>query len=474
MRVLFVSPRTVATERPVQHWLPVGFPYIGAALKQAGHEVAVFDRYARMADLGTDLETLDAAMLQLVREWQPDIIGLSTVTPLIADTVHCAGILRSVSSGLLIAGGHHATALPALTLERIPELDHVVQGEGERVLVRLAAGEAVLSIPGLWSRTPAGVGGLPPEQIACLDELPFPDLSLFDMPFYTRRGTNMIRGHFLSTTSLLTSRGCSRRCAFCTESLTYGAGVRFHSPAYVADMVEAVLGRYPQIEAIYFHDNDFMIDRSRVEAICREFLRRGLQRRFGWAVQARVDRLDRDILLLMRQAGCLGLELGVEASSQAALDQFGKGSTVDQNLAAIRLCQEQGISVHAYMLTQVVGETLSELEFRLQWLKQADPTSFSWSPLRLYPGSRMYQERGANGFFETNLWTEQAVQQYFATDFCSDLDPQIRRQWMEKYFEPFNKRHHRLHQMKVNSCLKWPAIAASFLQRRWQRWLSGS
>lgn len=474
MRVLFITPRTTAAERPTQHWLPVGFPYIGAALRQAGHEVAVFDRYARMAELGTEPAVLDDAMLKLVREWQPEIVGLGTVTPLIADTVHCANILRAVFPGVLIAGGHHATALPGLTLDRIPELDHVVQGEGEQVLTRLASGQSAATIPGLWSRGPFGIGGLPPEQIACLDELPFPDLSLFDMKFYTRRGTNMIRGHFLSTTSLLTSRGCSRRCAFCTESLTYGAGVRFHSPAYVADMVEAVLGRYPQIEAIYFHDNDFMLDRSRVESICREFLRRGLQRRFGWAVQARVDRLDRNILRLMRQAGCLGLELGVEASSQAILDQFGKGSTVDQNLTAIRLCQEQGISVHAYMLTQVAGETLADLEFRLQWLKQANPTSFSWSPLRLYPGSRLYREQGETGFFETNPWTEQTVKQYFETDFCSDLDPMIRRQWMGRHFEPFNKRHHRLHQMRVNSCLKWPAIAALFLKRRYQRWLTGS
>jgi radical SAM superfamily enzyme YgiQ (UPF0313 family) len=474
MRFLFVTPRPFAVERPSQHWLPVGFPYIGAALKQAGHEVAVFDRYARMADLGTDSAALDLAMLEMVRKWKPEVVGLGTVTPLIADTARCASVLRRDFSGVLVAGGHHATALPGLTLERIPELDHVVQGEGELVLTRLAAGQPAVSIPGLWSRSPSGIGGLPPEQIACLDELPFPDLSLFDMQFYTRRGTNMIRGHFLSTTSLLTSRGCSRRCSFCTESLTYGAGVRFHSAAYVADMVEAVLGRYPQIEAIYFHDNDFMIDRSRVESICREFLRRSLQRRFGWAVQARVDRLDRDILRLMRQAGCIALELGVEASSQAMLDQFGKGSTVDQNLAAIRLCQAQGISVHAYMLTQVAGETLADLELRLRWLKQANPTSFSWSPLRLYPGSRMYHDRGENGFFETNPWTEPAVRQYFDTDYCSDLDPQIRRQWMAKTYEPFQKRYHRLNQLKVNSCLKWPSIAVAFLKRSLARWRTGA
>ena len=466
MRFLFITPRPVARRRPLPHWLPLGIPYIGAALQAAGHEVAVFDRYARMADLGLDRDRLDAAMLDMVRRFSPDAVGLGTVSPLIGDTVHCAARLREAFDGLLLAGGHHASALPQLTLEKIPELDAVVEGEGEEALLRLAAGEPAERIPGVWRRNPDGTGALPSRQIENLDDLPFPALSLFDLSFYTRRGTNMIRGHHLSTLSLLTSRGCSRRCPFCTESLTYGRGVRFHSPAYVAEMTEKALRESPQVEGIYFHDNDFMIDRSRVETLCGEFIRRGLQRRMGWAVQARVDRLDREILSLMRRAGCIALELGVEASSQTALDRLGKGATVDQNLGAIRLCQEQGLSVHAYMLTELAGETTGDLEQRLAWLKLAAPNTFHWSPLKIYPGSLLYQQGAAGDFFRDSAWTEETVRGYFDTDQCSGMDPEVRGRWMRRHFDPYSTWSHRRNLLRVNPLRKWPEMAMAALGRR--------
>lgn len=469
MRFLFITPKPEAKFRPPQHWLPLGFPYIGSVLKAAGHEVAIFDRYARMADLGVDVDLLDEAMLDAVRRFAPEVVGMGTVTPLIADTLRCARRVREVFGGTLLAGGHHASALPSLTLDRIPELDYVVQGEGELVMRRIGAGEDPEGIPGLWRRTLAGNAGVTPQQIEDLDALPFPDLSLFDMPFYTQRGTNMIRGHFLSTVSLLTSRGCSRRCPFCTESLTYGRGVRFHSSAYVADMAEKVLRDNPQVSGIYFHDNDFLIDRARVEELCGEFIRRGLMRRLGWAVQARVDRLDQEILTLMRRAGCIAVELGVEASTQAALDRLGKGSTVDQNLAAIRLCQAQGISVHAYMMTQVAGETVADLESRLAWLKMAAPDTFQWSPLKIYPGSLMYRDGAGKNFFETSPWTTETIRQYFDADHCSGMDPQVRSQWMQTNYEPYSIWSHRRNQLRVNSWTEWPAIAGSVVKRRLRR-----
>ena len=465
MRFLFITPKPEMKKRPVQHWLPLGFPYIASALRAKGHEVKVFDRYARMADLGMDVNRLDGAMLDEVKRFAPDVVGLGTVSPLIADTVRCAQRIREEFSGIILAGGHHASALPELTLEKIPELDAVVQGEGELVLCRIAAGDPMQEISGLWRRTPQGVVGLPPQQVGRLDDLPFPELSLFDMNFYTSRGANMIRGHYLSTLSLLTSRGCSRRCSFCTESLTYGKGVRFHSTDYVADLVEKVLQDMPQVEGIYFHDNDFLIDRVRVEELCSEFIRRGLNRRFGWAVQARVDRCDEAILSLMRRAGCIAVELGVEASSQTALNSLGKGSTVDQNLAAIRQCQAQGLSVHAYMMTQVAGETVENMNTQLDWLKMAAPNTFQWSPLNIYPGSQLYRETAENGFFETSPWTEAAVHDYFHTDHYSGMPSGVRAEWMKKNFESYSLWRHRWNQLKINSIQKWPVMVFSFVKR---------
>ena len=62
--------------------------------------------------------------------------------------------------------------------------------------------------------------------------------------------------------------------------------MRFHSVDYITEMVERSLSQYRQIEGIYFHDNDFLVDAFRVEQLCRRFIEKGLSKRFSWAVQA--------------------------------------------------------------------------------------------------------------------------------------------------------------------------------------------
>jgi anaerobic magnesium-protoporphyrin IX monomethyl ester cyclase len=206
---------------------------------------------------------------------------MTAISPLIYQTVHCAKILRDSFPGMMLAGGHHATAFPRLTLERIPELDGVGIGEGEEALLALAQGTTPDNINGiLWRRTfeknkdaKTGQAHEPGfGRIQNLDALPFPDFSLFDTAFYTRRTIAILRGFYLSTLTMIGSRGCNYRCSFCVESLVYGNGVRFHSVDYITEMVERTLRQYPQVEAVYFHDNDFMIDPSRVEQICRRFI----------------------------------------------------------------------------------------------------------------------------------------------------------------------------------------------------------
>jgi radical SAM superfamily enzyme YgiQ (UPF0313 family) len=161
--------------------------------------------------------------LTSINNFQPDIIGFNTVSPLIYDTVACVALVRRSYRGLIVAGGPHASALPALTLKKISGLNGVIQGEGEEAIVRLADGNNPDQIPGVWWKRGPGSQPTAPSQvlqIENLDTLPFPAFDLLDMDFYTRPSTYPIAGHYLSSISLLTARGCSHNFEFCCESLT--------------------------------------------------------------------------------------------------------------------------------------------------------------------------------------------------------------------------------------------------------------
>jgi anaerobic magnesium-protoporphyrin IX monomethyl ester cyclase len=437
MNVLLIYPY-VANNSTL--WMPLGLSFIAAQLRRDGHTITIFDRYAAQFKVGRSRQQVDRAMLERVQAFHPDLVGLNTLSPLIHDTVDCATLIRSVHDGPIVAGGYHATALSELTLRKIPALNGVVAGEGEIVLSRLASGETPWQIPGVWWRDGEIVRApiTPAAQVDDLDQLPQPALDLMDMAFYTQRTDGVIRRHSLSAATLVSSRGCQRRCRFCAESLTYGRGVRFHSPAYVLEWIQRVIADY-QVDGIHFHDNDFLVDEQRAREICEAILAAGLARKVKWSIQARADHLHAEIARLLKAAGCVLVEIGVETGTQEELDQVAKGTTTAMNTEAVRTCRKAGLDVHAYMLTQLEGETIADLERRMAWLKTARPTSFQWTNLAIHPGTVLYEEKGGD-FFATHEWTKETVTEHYRTDL-SAIPADARKQWMARHFGPYARYH---------------------------------
>ena len=76
-------------------WVPLGLSFIAANLRQKGHDVAIFDRFAWQAKTRNDKGLVNQAMLQQIEAFQPDLIGLNTITPLIYDCVECVDLIRN-------------------------------------------------------------------------------------------------------------------------------------------------------------------------------------------------------------------------------------------------------------------------------------------------------------------------------------------------------------------------------------------
>lgn len=453
MKILLIYPLPLLSDditiMPEDQWAPLGLSFIAGNLRKKGHSVSIFDRFAVAAVRERDNDKLNGLMLDHVRMFKPDLIGFNTVSPLIFDTVECAAIIRPYHTGPIIAGGHHATALPELTLHRIPELDLVIQGEGEVVLSRLADGEEPFSLPGVFWRKGGNVVGSAPEQITNLDSLPFPAMDMLDMDFYTRPVRTIGRGQRLSTISLITSRGCTRCCSFCTESLTYGNGVRMHSPEYVLAWMQQILSQFT-VNAFYFHDNDFLADENRASEICKRMIDLGLHRRVKSIIQTRVDRLNKEVLALLKRAGCTLIELGIEAADQRELDSIGKETTVDQNERGVRMCQKAGISPHANMMFGFSGETVVDLEKRLEWLKKVKGDfTCTLHLLTIDPGTLIYRENGA-AFFERNPWTREGLASYYRENHLSATTNKERTAWIKKRYLPWWRRKNRLAVLRRN------------------------
>ena len=460
MKVMLIYPLPRLVNKPGPHWLPLGLSFIAAALQKAGHSVVIFDRFATAASHSPQKEKINELMLQKIADYKPDLIGFNTVSPLIFDTVECAALIRQQYDGLLVAGGHHATAMPELTLQKIPELNGLIQGEGEIVLTRLANGEDPSVIPGVWWNSSGVVAGSAPEQLAELDSLPLPTLDLMDMDFYTTPNRKAIRFQQLSVVSMITSRGCLNNCDFCTENLTYGSGVRTHSPGYVLEWMKKILTDY-KVGGFYFHDNDFLANRERTVAICEGLIKSGLNRKMKFAIQARVNHLDPEILKLLKRAGCTMIEMGIETFSQDHLDAVHKHTSTDMNIRALQMCRAANIAAHAYMIVGFAGETASDLDERKRWLEKAGGHfTYDINDLKLHPCTKLYRERGGS-FFEENEWSEKGVSAFYHTDHISSLSSADKYAWL-KETAPDRRRRNRMATLRHNP----PGVLFYLLVRR--------
>ncbi|MFO8080317.1 MAG: radical SAM protein [Armatimonadota bacterium] len=423
MRALLIDPTIPGDfHRRSIRWAPLGVAYLAASLRQAGHEVHLHNRLNLKVWHGLSLSEVDRATTQIIEKVAPDLIGISGVTAALGDMVEVARIARTARpEATIVVGGPHASTLPGETLERMPAADCLVMGEGEKRIVQLAAGMSASDLPGVAWRGHGGEVKMNPWEAPrwALDSLPHPARDLLEMRRYLRYSRAAIRGSFLRSTALLSSRGCHHRCAFCSEPAYSVRGYRSHSPEYTIAEAKSILAQH-RVQALMFLDENFTADRERVMRLMQLWRQEGLADRVKFAIQARADALDAELLDVMKDAGCMHIELGIESGSDRILKRMNKGCTVAQNQAGAEMVKEAGIRLQVNIICGSPGETEEELRTSLELVETLNPECASIVPFMLLPGTRYARELIAEGRIAADFWdvrdreTRQPVQNFSA------------------------------------------------------------
>ena len=326
---------------------PMGMMMLAAVLERAGYQVRLLDANAARKRLSA------AEIVAAAAAWRPAVIGMTLVTPLVKEAYRLAAELRK-GGAKLIAGGPHATILPAEPLEH--GFDAVVFGEGEPTVVE--AVRAVLgaappeSVPGLAYRGPDGTihqnEARPP--VADLDALPPPARHLVEAADFGATAD--------LHASIFTSRGCPGRCAYCAGGL-FGKKFRFRSADAVVDEMIAVHRQYGT-RHFYFVDDAMAMDRPRMERICRRMIDERLG--FTWNMMTRIDSVDEELLDLAARAGCVQIDYGVESGNPETLKRIHKPHTVEMVRRVIPLTRRYGIRPVAFFILGFPWESVADTE----------------------------------------------------------------------------------------------------------------
>lgn len=374
-------------------WVPSGLASIGRTLLRDGHQVRIHMREEQLVKLQFDWDAAWARLRDELTAFQPDLVGISVLTPSVCEMREIALLTRLTCKPgtLVVAGGVHPTALPEETLRNCPELDIIAIGEGESAMAGLAAGTPRAEIPGIVYRDGdhlCATGRPLVEQH--LDRLGLPAYELFDMSYYTERKPWMIRWLSLRGINLRTSRGCTNACRFCAGYRVSGVGVRYHSVDYVIDNIWKVVRDYG-IEAVHFEDDTIGGDPHRLQSLCAALRREGLDR-LKWDCCLRVDQAEPELLAEMKAAGCIQIEYGIESGSDAALKRLNKNSSVSANYRAIRETQKAGMRAFADIMFGLPEETPSEFRATANFIRKARPDIISASCLCPLPGTPLFNE----------------------------------------------------------------------------------
>jgi radical SAM superfamily enzyme YgiQ (UPF0313 family) len=380
-------------------WPPLGLGYIAAVLEKEGHTVKILERkriIGKARPSASVLADVDCKTRDAVEAFEPDLVGITATTPLMMDGYRSADLVKEVNQSVpVIAGGPHPTAEPELTLEQCKSIDIVVRGEGEETVLDLAKSAPWENTAGITFRSNGTIVSTPERMgIEDLDALPFPARHLYDKEYYFSPTTNLIRGLELRGTTVFTTRGCPFTCTFCQSPqllASRGGKVRFHSPEYVVREILHLVENY-NIQGLLFAEDIFNLSRKRVIELCERLMEVGLHREIVWAVDLRTDNVDRELFLLMKDAGCIRIIYGNESGAQTTLDRLTKKTTSEENYNAVALCHQTGITVESNIIVGHVDETEGEFLETLTFLRRTKPHRINRGKLCPLPGTAIYHE----------------------------------------------------------------------------------
>lgn len=348
-------------------WIHHGLCSISAYAKSKGYSINLIDL--------RKLKGWEDFRNEIINR-KPDVVGLTMMSPDYNYVMKCISLIKDIDSNIkTVVGGPHPSIMPDEVSEN-PEIDHILIGEGEISFTELLSN---IEKKTLSSRV---IHGIQPD----LEEIPFVDRELYgqqEIPI-----VNCLPSPFITT---IAGRGCIYNCSFCqpAERSIFGKKVRRRSVKNIIKELNILRGKY-SFKSMLIHDDCLTEDRNWVIEFCDKYRTNGFEEQF--VCQARANHIvkNRDMIKRMKDVGLKMLIIGFESGSQRILNFLRKGTTVEQNYEAARICKELGILIWANYMLGIPTETKEEVLATVKMIRSIKPFHCSPAFFTPHPGSDLF------------------------------------------------------------------------------------
>ncbi|MFK7933262.1 MAG: radical SAM protein [Saprospiraceae bacterium] len=453
MNILFTHGYFIKEDEKEQEIMrpypPLGMLYISAWLEQAGMDNDVFD-----TTFSTKKE-LNEYLLQS----QPSIIAIYTNLMTKLNVIEIVKFIRStpaLSESVVVLGGPDIRYNVKDYLATGANI--AVIGEGEQTMLEIAqtvekgnrtefghiTGLAYYSADGELIQTAER------SRIRPVDDLPYPNRKKIDIQQYL---DTWKKYHGESAMTVSTQRGCPYTCKWCSTAV-YGQSYRRRSAKLVVEELKYLQDTYNP-DSIWFVDDVFTVSHKWLKEFRDEMLRQQVTVPFECITRA--DRMNEEVIQVIKEAGAFRLWIGSESGSQKIVDAMDRRVDVHHVRAMIRQTRAAGMQAGTFIMLGYPGETEADIKETVKHLKEANPDQFTITVAYPIKGTSLYNEIEAIQT-KTLDWMN-----------STDRDRDFERTYSRKYYDyavrwVVNEVH--WHQQLVNK--NWASLAAvKFKVKAW-------
>ncbi len=352
---------------------PFGVMYIASVLEQLNNEVMIIN--VCFHDTAKDLQEYDIVGYSIPSSVSYDIIKESIAKSKIKE------------DALVIIGGVHPSIYPEETLLDLKP--HVLCiGEGEKTIVEIlehyldrdfskVKGVCLLR-DGKPFRTPLR------KLITNIDSLPLPARHLLPQETFIMND-RLLSDRKIKLTHVMFARGCPFHCHFCASTQKI---MQYRSGGSARKELIHLKERYG-IEGFSTIDDNSIINKKVFLDLCKNITDLGMK----WKTLSRVDQVNRKVLHVMKDSGCVEIQFGVESGSQRILTAMNKGITKKNIYQAVKIAYDIGLNVKIFLVHGYPGENLQTTSETMDLLNKiaymvSRVNLFRFVPL---PGSYAYE-----------------------------------------------------------------------------------
>lgn len=406
-KVLFLAPPAVTLKsgRDINPLPPMGLGYLAAVLRDMDIEVKILDCLMRGWEIETEADDLlirvglpEKEIEEQIKEFDPDLIGVSCQFSRQYKIYHRMFTLakKAKKECVTIGGGAHVTVCPQEVLED-PACDFILSGEAEAsfkdFVIKLSQGLDVSSVDGLgWKRDGKMHLNNKRGWINNLDSIPFPAYDIMELDRYFGLEASHGLRHKERFCPIITSRGCTARCTFCSAARVWGNKYRVRSVENVLQEMRILKDRY-NIQELMFEDDNVTANATRAKELFSKMAKERFD--FTWDTPNGVGvwGMDEEMLDLIKGSGCIKLNFPVESGSQMILDTvIKKPLKLNRVKALIEYCRKIKLDYGMFLIIGLPGEKKEDIWKTFKFAASCKVFKPHFSIATPYPGTLLFEQ----------------------------------------------------------------------------------